>query len=171
MRIIKKYSNRRLYDTSTSTYVNFEQLAGLVRAGEEVKVLDVQSGEDITRATLLQVVLESQGAAALFPPGLLHRIIRFSAAGPGQALFLQQVGMGLELLDVQLTRLERQMGWFKADVPPPAAGPAAPPPDAGPPDEGPEEPPPAAPRPAAEAELDALRERLAALEGRLRGGR
>jgi len=63
------------------------------------------------------------------------------------------------------------MGWFKADVPPPAAGPAAPPPDAGPPDEGPEEPPPAAPRPAAEAELDALRERLAALEGRLRGGR
>lgn len=170
MRIIKKYSNRRLYDTSTSTYVNFDQLAALVRAGEEVKVLDVQSGEDITRATLLQVVLESQGASALFPPGLLHRIIRFSAAGPGQAVFLQQVGMGLELLDVQLTRLERQMGWFKADVPPPAPGPAAPPPadDEPPPaDEGARPP----PRPAAEAELDALRERLAALEGRLRGGR
>ncbi len=181
MRVIKKYSNRRLYDTEASAYVNLDDLSGLVREGVELRVLDVSSGEDLTRSVLLQVLLEQEGGAALFPIGLLHRMIRFGGAAPFHKALLGQLATGMELLDAQLTQLERQWGWMKAESPPPAPGPAetgkAPPapapPAAAPPAAEPE---PAAPAGEAgagvdeDAELAALRARLAALEQRLEGG-
>jgi len=168
MRIIKKYSNRRLYDTETSAYVNLEQIADLIRSGEEVKVVSVSDGGDLTRAVLLQVVMEQRGGAGLFPTGLLHRIIRFGGDSAFHRALNQQLSVGMELLDAQLVRFERQFGWMRPDVPPAkgaedtAAQGAAAPPESAPP---PEASPPPGDDPA--AELAALRARLQALEGRL----
>ncbi len=73
--IIKKYSNRRLYDTDLSRYVTLDELAGKIREGGEVRVVDAKSGEDLTQATLAQLILESP-TARLLPVGLLHRLLR-----------------------------------------------------------------------------------------------
>lgn len=56
--VIKKYGNRRLYDTSSSAYVNLEDLAKMVRNGTDVQVVDAASGEDLTRVTLTQIIVE-----------------------------------------------------------------------------------------------------------------
>jgi polyhydroxyalkanoate synthesis repressor PhaR len=170
MRIIKKYSNRRLYDTQTSAYVNLEQIATLVRGGEEIKVISVSDGEDLTRAVLLQVVMEQRGGASLFPVGLLHRIIRFSGETAFHRALNQQLSVGMELLDAQLMRFERQFGWMRGEAPPEGAPPDREP---APPESAPEEPPvpeTGAEAGSADAELDALRARLEALEGRLKNG-
>ena len=119
MRIIKKYSNRRLYDTQTSAYVNLDQIAALVRAGDEIRVVDASSGGDLTRAVLLQVLMEQRSSASLFPVGLLHRIIRFGGDSPFHRALNQQLTVGMEMLDSQLSRFERQFGWMNRDSPPP----------------------------------------------------
>ncbi len=74
--IVKKYSNRRLYDTEGSRYVTLEELAEKIRLGADVKVLDAKSNEDLTQATLTQVILESRGAARLLPVPLLVQLVR-----------------------------------------------------------------------------------------------
>jgi polyhydroxyalkanoate synthesis repressor PhaR len=56
--VIKKYGNRRLYDTSRSRYVNLEEIAALVREGKQVQVVDAKSGADLTRVTLTQIIVE-----------------------------------------------------------------------------------------------------------------
>jgi polyhydroxyalkanoate synthesis repressor PhaR len=56
--VIKKYGNRRLYDTSASRYVNLEEIAAMVRNGKDVQVVDAKTGEDLTRTTLMQVIAE-----------------------------------------------------------------------------------------------------------------
>jgi polyhydroxyalkanoate synthesis repressor PhaR len=58
VRRIKKYSNRRLYDTATSRYVNLDQVASLIRRGHALKVVDAKSGEDLTRQVLTQIIVE-----------------------------------------------------------------------------------------------------------------
>jgi len=162
MRVIKKYSNRRLYDTSSSAYVNLDNLADIIRGGELVQIVDAKSGADLTRPILMQVILEAQGALELMPVGLLHRMIRLGNASPMHAVFRKQLAAGLEMLDAQVTRMEQQFQILRPDAPPQprATAPAPEPP--------PEEPPPA-PEPAAPpaGEMDALRARLAALEARL----
>ena len=75
MTIIKKYSNRRLYDTGLSRYITLDELAGKIRGGDEVQVVDAKSGEDLTQVTLTQLILESP-TAKLLPVGLLHRLLR-----------------------------------------------------------------------------------------------
>jgi len=56
--VVKKYGNRRMYDTSTSRYVNLEDLAAMIREGKEVRVVDAKTGEDLTRLTLSQIISE-----------------------------------------------------------------------------------------------------------------
>ena len=75
MRIIKKYSNRRLYDTETSSYITLDELAGTIRSGIDVQVVDAKSGDDLTQGTLAQIVVET-GAARLLPTPLLTQMIR-----------------------------------------------------------------------------------------------
>jgi len=74
--IIKKYANRRLYDTESSSYITLERLAELVRQKREFKVLDAKSGEDITRQVLTQIIMdeESRGATML-PVNFLRQLI------------------------------------------------------------------------------------------------
>ena len=74
--IVKKYSNRRLYDTEGSRYITLEELAEKIRLGAEVKVQDAKTGDDLTQVTLTQIILESRGAARLLPVPLLLQLIR-----------------------------------------------------------------------------------------------
>ncbi len=76
--IIKKYSNRRLYDTDESRYVTLDELAAKVRDGHDVQVVDAKSGEDLTQPTLTQIIIESRGAAKLLPANLLLQLVRLN---------------------------------------------------------------------------------------------
>jgi polyhydroxyalkanoate synthesis repressor PhaR len=75
---IKKYANRRLYNTGTSTYVTLEDLATMVKDGEDFVVYDAKSGEDITRSVLTQIILEEDSKGRnLLPIGFLRQLISF----------------------------------------------------------------------------------------------
>lgn len=73
---IKKYGNRRLYDTELSRYVTLDEVAERIRSGGNVRVLDAKTDEDLTQATLAQIILESRGASRLLPVPLLTQLIR-----------------------------------------------------------------------------------------------
>ena len=78
--VIKKYANRRLYHMGTSTYVTLEDLATMVRAGEDFVVNDAKTGEDITRSVLAQIMFEQEskgGQQNLLPTTFLRQLIRF----------------------------------------------------------------------------------------------
>ncbi|MBI5260511.1 MAG: polyhydroxyalkanoate synthesis repressor PhaR [Bradyrhizobium sp.] len=76
---IKKYANRRLYNTGTSTYVTLEDLAAMVKEGEDFLVYDAKTGEDITRSVLAQIIFEQENKAGqnLLPTTFLRQLIRF----------------------------------------------------------------------------------------------
>jgi polyhydroxyalkanoate synthesis repressor PhaR len=75
---IKKYANRRLYNTGTSTYVTLDDLAGMVRSGEDFRVVDAKSGDDITRSVLTQIIFEQESKGTnLLPITFLRQLIRF----------------------------------------------------------------------------------------------
>jgi polyhydroxyalkanoate synthesis repressor PhaR len=75
---IKKYANRRLYNTGTSTYVTLEDLADMVKSGEDFTVVDAKSGEDITRSVLTQIIFEQENKGQnLLPITFLRQLIRF----------------------------------------------------------------------------------------------
>jgi polyhydroxyalkanoate synthesis repressor PhaR len=77
-RLIRKYSNRRLYDTGGSRHVTLEDLRQLIVAGEKIKVVDDKSGEDLTRSVLLQIISEQeQFGSPVLSSQLLEMIIRF----------------------------------------------------------------------------------------------
>lgn len=76
MLVIKKYPNRRLYDTTESRYITLEDLADRIKAGSDVLVQDATTGADLTQSTLTQIVLESRNGARLLPVPLLLRLIR-----------------------------------------------------------------------------------------------
>jgi polyhydroxyalkanoate synthesis repressor PhaR len=76
---IKKYANRRLYNTGTSTYVTLEDLATMVKSGEDFAVYDAKTGEEITRSVLTQIIVEQEGKEGqnLLPINFLRQLIRF----------------------------------------------------------------------------------------------
>jgi polyhydroxyalkanoate synthesis repressor PhaR len=77
-RIIKKYPNRRLYDTETSTYITLAEVKELVLGYKEFQVQDAKSGEDLTRSILLQIILEEEsGGVPMFTQDMLANIIRY----------------------------------------------------------------------------------------------
>ena len=78
--IIKKYANRRLYNTATSTYVTLDDLALMVKAGQNFQVVDAKTGEDITRSVLTQIIFEEEnkgGAQTLLPVNFLRQLIKY----------------------------------------------------------------------------------------------
>ena len=77
--VIKKYANRRLYNTGTSTYVTLENLAVMVKNNEDFVVQDAKSGEDITRSVLTQIIFEQEnkGGQNMMPIAFLRQLIRF----------------------------------------------------------------------------------------------
>lgn len=89
---IKKYANRRLYDTESSSYITLEHLAAMTKAGREFKVIDARSGEDITRTVLTQIIMEQEnGAQTMLPVPFLRQLIGMygNSMGPMVPQYLQ----------------------------------------------------------------------------------
>src|ERR687888_2586423 len=79
--VIKRYSNRKLYDTQESRYVTLEEIEEMIRAGREVSVVDAGSGEDLTAVTLTQIILENErNHRANLPSAFLHQLIKHGEA-------------------------------------------------------------------------------------------
>ena len=97
MRTIKKYPNRRLYDTEVSRYITVSDLRQLIVDGEEFGVVDVASGDDITRSVLLQIINEQEnGGQPLFTTEILTNLIRFYG-GTTQKMFTDYLDRSLSL--------------------------------------------------------------------------
>jgi polyhydroxyalkanoate synthesis repressor PhaR len=108
--VIKKYANRRLYHTGTSTYVTLEDLAGMVRQGEDFVVFDAKSGEDITRSVLTQIIFEQENKEGqnLLPVTVLRQLIRFYGDSL-QALVPSYLEFSMENLTREQQKLREQM--------------------------------------------------------------
>ena len=79
--VIKRYSNRKLYDTENSRFITLDDVQALIHAGKEIRVVDADSGADLTSVTLAQILLESERHhQATLPSALLHQLIRHREA-------------------------------------------------------------------------------------------
>jgi polyhydroxyalkanoate synthesis repressor PhaR len=108
-RILKKYQNRRLYDTATSTYVILEDIKQMIMDGDDVRVVDVKTEVDVTRGVLLQIILEEEGSATpILSNEFIVQIIRFygKAFQPAISPFLEQ---GMDLLRQTQKRFYAQL--------------------------------------------------------------
>jgi polyhydroxyalkanoate synthesis repressor PhaR len=74
--LVKKYGNRRLYDTQASRYITLGDLTTSIRDGADVRVVDAKTNADLTQETLTQIIIEGRGADKIFPAQLLHQLIR-----------------------------------------------------------------------------------------------
>jgi polyhydroxyalkanoate synthesis repressor PhaR len=105
--LIKRYASRRLYNTETSDYVTLEDIAGFIRQGREVQIVDLKTGDDLTRQYLLQIVAEheSKGESVL-PVGVLTDLVRSYATGM-QSVMPQFLASSFEMLrDSQAKMME-----------------------------------------------------------------
>ncbi|MBK1615588.1 polyhydroxyalkanoate synthesis repressor PhaR [Rubrivivax gelatinosus] len=100
-RTLKKYPNRRLYDTRSSSYITLADVKRMVLAGEEFEVRDAKSGDDLTRSILLQIILEEEsGGVPTFSTPMLSQIIRFYGSamqGPMGAMLEQNLQAFVEM--------------------------------------------------------------------------
>lgn len=109
MRIIKKYPNRRLYDTERSAYITLHEVHEIVRSGEDFKVVDANSGEDITRGILVQIITEQEGGQnPLFSTDMLTKFIRFYDDA-SQSMFGSFLEQNLGMFVEQQKRMTQQM--------------------------------------------------------------
>ncbi|MCV2874971.1 polyhydroxyalkanoate synthesis repressor PhaR [Rhodobacteraceae bacterium XHP0102] len=96
--LIKRYASRRLYNTETSDYVTLDDIAGFIRAGREVKIVDLKSGDDLTRQFLLQIIAEheSRGESVL-PLAVLNDLVR-SYTSQAQSVVPDFLAMSFDML-------------------------------------------------------------------------
>jgi polyhydroxyalkanoate synthesis repressor PhaR len=96
--LIKRYASRRLYNTETSDYVTLEDIAGFIRDGREVQIVDLKSGDDLTRQYLLQIIAEheSRGESVL-PVGVLNDLVR-SYTSQATSVVPQFLAMSFDML-------------------------------------------------------------------------
>jgi polyhydroxyalkanoate synthesis repressor PhaR len=83
-RVVKRYANRKLYDTQRSRYVTLEQIADMIRGGEDVKIVDNNSKEDLTAITLTQIIFEEEKKQSFLPLSALRNIIQSGASNMTQ---------------------------------------------------------------------------------------
>src|SRR5947209_20189800 len=107
---IKKYANRRLYNTGTSTYVTLEDLAAMVKAGEDFVVYDAKTGEEITRSVLAQIIFEQENkeGQSLLPINFLRQLIRFYGDSM-QMLVPRYLEVSIESLTREQEKFRQQM--------------------------------------------------------------
>ncbi len=109
IRIIKKYPNRRLYDTTQSCYITLTDVRDLVLADTPFKVIDRQSGDDITRTILLQIILEQEsGGQPLFSAEILEQFIR-NYSGTSRKGFTEYMKQSVDLFANQQVAMREQM--------------------------------------------------------------
>jgi len=94
--VVKKYGNRRLYDTEESRYVRLDEIAERIRGGADVQVVDAKTGADLTAPTLAQIIFEDRNAARLLPVPLLLQLIRMGD-GPLAEFLGRYVSWALEM--------------------------------------------------------------------------
>src|SRR2546430_2468134 len=154
--VIKRYSNRKLYDTQESRYVTLEEIEEMIRTGKEISVVDAASGEDLTGVTLTQIILENQRShRGGLPTGFLHQLIKHGEAW--QDFLQRSMKSSLEGVVSNQREMERvfqewmsRAGWGSL-MPASGLGARAEPKRGG-----------------AEADADRLREEVAALRERLK---
>ena len=107
---IKKYANRRLYNTGTSTYVTLEDLAAMVKKGEDFVVYDAKTGEEITRSVLTQIIFEQENKEGqnLLPIAFLRKLIRFYGDSM-QMLVPRYLEVSIESLTREQEKFREQM--------------------------------------------------------------
>jgi polyhydroxyalkanoate synthesis repressor PhaR len=106
---IKKYANRRLYNTGTSTYVTLEDLAVMVKEGEDFVVYDAKTGEDITRSVLTQIIFEQENKGTnLLPITFLRQVIRFYGDSM-QTLLPRYLEVSIDSFTREQEKLREQM--------------------------------------------------------------
>jgi len=158
--IIKKYSNRRLYDTTDSRYVNLDDIAALIRKGKDVKVLDAKSGQDLTRVTLTQIITEDAKEKPTGLPLELLRQLIVASDEVRQEFIMWYLKSAFDTYQKVQDAVQSRLGEVQSAIVSPVdmiknfLGAA-----------------PSHPQAGAEAELSALRSRVADLEGRLKGAR
>ncbi|MFV2053550.1 polyhydroxyalkanoate synthesis repressor PhaR [Aliiroseovarius sp. YM-037] len=108
--LIKRYASRRLYNTETSDYVTLEDIAGFIRDGREVQIVDLKSGDDLTRQYLLQIVAEheSRGESVL-PINVLTDLVR-SYSSQAQSVVPEFLAMSFEMLQDGQSRVMENLG-------------------------------------------------------------
>ena len=156
--VIKRYSNRKLYDTQESRYVTLEEIEEMIRAGREISVVDAASGEDLTSVTLTQIILENErNHRANLPSAFLHQLIKHGEAW--QEFVQRSMRSSLEGFVSSQRDMEKvfrdwssRAGWGTATTGAPAASATEPTKHDG----------------ATDAEADKLREEVSALRDRLR---
>lgn len=104
-RVIKKYGNRRLYDTTLSSYVTLDELAACIRAGHDARVVDAQTGDDLTQTTLTQMILEGRGAAQFLSVPILTQLLRMSDDALAE-FFGRYVSMALDFYQQTRTGMQ-----------------------------------------------------------------
>ncbi len=114
--IIKKYANRRLYDTESSTYITLERLAEMVRQKREFQVVDAKSGEDITRSVLTQIIMDEEARGSeMLPVNFLRQLISMYG-GQMQAAVPQFLEASLDQFQRHQSQLRETMaGAFAAN--------------------------------------------------------
>jgi polyhydroxyalkanoate synthesis repressor PhaR len=115
--IIKKYANRRLYDTESSSYITLDRLAEMVRQKRDFKVIDAKSGEDITHNVLTQIIMEEEaGGESMLPVNFLRQLIGMYG-GSMQAMVPQYLETSLETLQRNQAHLQDVMTGAFAGAP------------------------------------------------------
>lgn len=117
VRVIKKYPNRRLYDTEVSSYITLEDVRHLVVDGVEFKVVDAKTQEEITRSVMLQIIAEyEERGQPIFTTSMLARIIRFYGDAL-QGFMSSYLDKSLELFTNQQRQLRKQFDSFMDQAP------------------------------------------------------
>ena len=158
--VIKRYSNRKLYDTQESRYVTLEEIEEMIRGGKEISVVDASSGEDLTSVTLAQIILENErNHRAALPAAFLHQLVKHGEAW--QDFVQRSMRSSLEGIISSQREMDRvfkdwatRAGWGAAAAP--GSKPETPRREAGEPEAD-----------QLRDEVSTLRERLRALEERL----
>src|SRR5437868_3633978 len=130
--VIKRYSNRKLYDTQESRYVTLEEIEEMIRGGKEISVVDASSGEDLTSVTLAQIILENERSRrAVLPSAFLHQLVKHGEAW--QDFVQRSMRSSLEGLVSSQREMDRvfrdwaaRAGWGGITPPAGAAKPAEP---------------------------------------------
>ncbi|MCF8484533.1 MAG: polyhydroxyalkanoate synthesis repressor PhaR [Rhodobacteraceae bacterium] len=114
--LIKRYASRRLYNTETSDYVTLEDIAGFIRAGREVQIVDLKSGDDLTRQYLLQIVAEHESKGEnVLPIGVLTDLVR-SYTTNVQSVVPQFLAASFEMLRDGQSKMMENMTTFTSPI-------------------------------------------------------
>ena len=109
---IKRYASRRLYNTETSDYVTLDDIAALIRAGREVKIVDLRSGDDLTRQYLLQIIAEHEGRGeSVLPVDVLTDLVR-SYTSSAQSVVPQFLAASFEMLRQSQSKMMENFASF-----------------------------------------------------------